>query len=581
MLSKRTINQIIKNNNEDSSETKYSKSLKYLEKNNIPYEEAIGVIIENNNTIRGLPLYLIRENKINNYLYMYKSVSINLLIEAYKSNIKDIEIPKEYLLNNIDYKFLLNTIEVINDKDILLNLFNSNKDVFTYPIKCVFDVYEDEYNNFISLLQNFYRNKGDKKYSELLNLFLFDIEWEKKDIEKILYEVNGDRISSSLIENIVSSYDFDLFKKIVDKYGFDYEKSVPNEYSYYYTPIIPNLFLIDDRFDYNSKNPNQTNKIERIQQFLDLFIELDLPLFPKEMMKQTRSGDVEMQKMFSKEKSCVGTISRGYYKTSKQIKDMIDDNNNDKIKIKVIDLIKYYLSNSNSLEIDNAFWKITLNSNKELNQILLNFNKTTNKKWTKEEIRSTLKSAIYGNKPHLIHDLLKDNKENLNFLHIKENGKTILINILQESDRDIENEKLLELIKNLLDYGYRINHHLWKEPFYNLFIFERLNMKENLIKLCKDYPNNYENFISFEIERVYSLNDSFKNVIDTTNQVLIILKELGFENINKIYFDKIDKDFAYYYAPSLNKTIYFNINLFSGNKIEKKDFIFYDNLSCF
>ena len=70
MLSKRTINQIIKNNNEDSSETKYSKSLKYLEKNNIPYEEAIGVIIENNNTIRGLPLYLIRENKINNYLYM-------------------------------------------------------------------------------------------------------------------------------------------------------------------------------------------------------------------------------------------------------------------------------------------------------------------------------------------------------------------------------------------------------------------------------------------------------------------------------------------------------------------------------
>ena len=157
----------------------------------------------------------------------------------------------------------------------------------------------------------------------------------------------------------------------------------------------------------------------------------------------------------------------------------------------------------------------------------------------------------------------------------------MLINILQESDRDIENEKLLELIKNLLDYGYRINHHLWKEPFYNLFIFERLNMKENLIKLCKDYPNNYENFISFEIERVYSLNDSFKNVIDTTNQVLIILKELGFENIDKIYFDKIDKDFAYYYAPSLNKTIYFNINLFSGNKIEKKDFIFYDNLSCF
>ena len=124
MLSKRTINQIIKNNNEDSSETKYSKSLKYLEKNNIPYEEAIGVIIENNNTIRGLPLYLVRENKINNYLYMYKSVSINLLIEAYKSNIKDIEIPKEYLLNNIDYKFLLNTIEVINEKDILLNLFN-------------------------------------------------------------------------------------------------------------------------------------------------------------------------------------------------------------------------------------------------------------------------------------------------------------------------------------------------------------------------------------------------------------------------------------------------------------------------
>ena len=348
MLSKRTINQIIKNNNEDSSETKYSKSLKYLEKNNIPYEEAIGVIIENNNTIRGLPLYLIRENKINNYLYMYKSVSINLLIEAYKSNIKDIEIPKEYLLNNIDYKFLLNTIEVINDKDILLNLFNSNKEVFTYPIKCVFDVYEDEYNNFLSLLQSFYRKKGDKKYSELLNLFLFDIEWEKKDVEKILYEVNGDRISSSLIENIVSSYDFDLFKKIVDKYGFDYEKSVPNEYSYSYTPIIPNLFLIDDRFDYNSKNPNQTNKIKRIQQFLDLFIELDLPLFPKEMMKQTRSGDVEMQTMFLKEESCVGTISRGYYKTSKQIKDMIDDNNNDKIKIKVIDLIKYYLSNSNS-----------------------------------------------------------------------------------------------------------------------------------------------------------------------------------------------------------------------------------------
>ena len=85
-------------------------------------------------------------------------------------------------------------------------------------------------------------------------------------------------------------------------------------------------------------------------------------------------------------------------------------------------------------------------------------------------------------------------------LYIKnDSGNTMLLEILQETERGIIPEKLFELCKNLLEYGYRINNHNCKKDFYDFFIFQRLNIKNELKNLCKEYKDNYKEFIAFEV----------------------------------------------------------------------------------
>lgn len=570
MLSKRTQNQIIKNHQVDSIESNFNKSIKYLEKNKIPFEEAIGIIIEKQKSLIGLPILLIKENLITNYQYIFNGVSINLLIEAYKKDYI-IDIQKNFKLNNTNYFFITNILLLIKDKNLLLEILNENKNVFFKDITEQINGYTYNFINYLSFLYHIDNKNMIENIKELFEMILFNIEWSKKEINVILYETNEDN-NRSLIEDIVNDYNIKTFKKIVKKYGFDYEKSVPNKYSYYYIPIIPFLFLIDERFDYSNKN--KINKLEISKQFLDLFIELKVNLFPKEMLSQTKSNDIEMNKMFG-DKSCKGTISRGYYTTSKEIKEAIDDNKDNSSKTKTIELIKYYFENSNTLEIDNSFWSLTLVSNKELNSILLEFKKKNGKKWTYEEVRNTLKNAIYSNKPENLHDFLKDNKENLELLHKKNKySNTMLLDILQESERDIKKEKLLELCKILLDYGYRINNHYGKDDFYEFFMFKNIGIQNELKKLCKEYPNNYKEMIVFNIEKPYKILESFNQIEETTKEFLRVLEKLGFENIKQIYFDEIIKKEIIYFIPNLNKFISLNIDLLNGVELKKEDIKF-------
>lgn len=570
MITTRKINQIIKNHEIDLIENSFNKSIKYLEKNKIPFEEAIAIIIEKQKSLIGLPILLIKENMITNYQYIFNGVSINLLIEVYKKDYI-IDIQKNFKINNTNYFFITNILLLIKDKNLLLEILNENKNVFLKEITEQVNGYTYNFINYLSFLNYIDKKNIIGNIKELFEIILFNIEWSKKEINTILYETNEDN-NRSLIEDIVNDYNIETFKKIVKKYGFDYEKSVPNKYSYYYIPIIPFLFLIDDRFDYSNKN--KINKLEISKQFLDLFIELKVNLFPKEMLSQTKSNDIEMNKMFG-DKSCKGTISRGYYTTSKEIKEAIEDNKDNSSKTKTIELLKYYFEKSNTLEIDNSFWSLTLVSNKELNSILLNVKKNIGKKWTNEEVRNALKNAIYSNKPENLHDFLKDNKDNLELLHKKNKyGNTMLLDILQETERGIEKEKLLELCKILLDYGYRINNHSGKDNFYEFFMFKNIGIQNELKKLCKKYPNNYKETISFNIDKPYKSLETFNQIDQITKDFLNILEKLEFENIKTIYFDKIINKDIIYFIPNLNKFISFNIDLLNGIELKKEDIKF-------
>lgn len=102
-------------------------------------------------------------------------------------------------------------------------------------------------------------------------------------------------------------------------------------------------------------------------------------------------------------------------------------------------------------------------------------------------------------------------------------------------------------------------------------MFKNIGIQNELKKLCKKYPNNYTKIISFNIKKTYSTEDSFKQIIEISENLLNILKEFGFENIEKLYFDKLDKKNVVYFCPTLNKFISFNINLLNGVELRKED----------
>lgn len=105
-------------------------------------------------------------------------------------------------------------------------------------------------------------------------------------------------------------------------------------------------------------------------------------------------------------------------------------------------------------------------------------------------------------------------------------------------------------------------------------MFKNIGIQNELKKLCKKYPNNYTKIISFNIKKTYSTEDSFKQIIEISDNLLNILKEFGFENIEKLYFDKLDKKNVVYFCPNLNKFISFNIDLLNGVELKKEDIKF-------
>lgn len=600
-LAKRTENQILKNLKNDLESSMYfEKSLKYIEKNQIPYEEVFALVLTNEKSLKDFPLYLIYNGYIKNYSYIYNGISLPLYFDIYNTTFSENLLIKEggkYILQNPDLSYFNDILIHVNDIDIIRIILKTNKKTIFNKInvKLKGESYSHDYINYLDMLLSCLRcnnienahswqndvvgyTKEDKiNIQKIFDLILFDMDLTKEEIDKLLYGTT-ERNSFSLIGQIISNLDFDLFKKIYDKFGFDYEKSVPEDYSYHYIPLIPSLMIV--RKDYYG---NKKKEKEEYFKFLDFFIDKKYPLIPNEMKSQTYSGDVKMDSFMNRE-SCKGTISRGYYETISSFKKALNDEKTDDgyNKKRSLELVNYYIDKTDTLVDENHFWGLASITNDSLLEKLSLVNKEIGKEWTFEEIHTTLKNAIYSNKPELIKPIFEDDIENMKYLTKKlKYNNTLVISILQETERGIEGDKLFEFFRILLDYGYRINNHNDNEDFYEFFIIERLGIKNKLKELVKEYPNNYEHFIHFDTKKIGdTLKGTFGSTFDKplnyimvlSGELVRVLNEFDFDEVKGVYFDRIVDNEATFYCPQIEKEITFNLDILKGNEVFKEDF---------
>lgn len=600
-LDLRTKNQILKNLEDDKKNSMYfEKTLKYIEKKEIHYEEVFGLIMQETETLKGLPLYLIFSNKISNPSYIYDGISLPIYFDMYNKFQKENILVKnggKYILENTNSTYLTKILNKIKDFETIKTILKLNKDFIFNSIEIILPnhSYSTKFSNYLSMLlytlntaKNttlsyhndviVYTKEDIENIEKIIDLVLFDLDLSNKEIEELLYYEDSNKNNGhSAFSYIICNQEVELFKKIVNIYGFDYEKTVPDNYPYYYMPDIP--VILSHSFDYNNKEQTY----ERLKKMLGVFISLKCDIIPKELLSQTKSADVAMSKMFGKD-NCENTISRGYKKSIKSIKEVIDKNENKYYQFNT-NLVKYYIENTNTLIKDNDFWNQASVSNDEIYQIVLEKNKEIKRIWNEESIKEVMKNAIYLNKPELIKEIFESDKNNIKYLHIQnQSNNTMVFDILSNTTNGINNDKLIEFFTILLDYGYRINNHIENEDFYEFCGFK--NLKEKLIELSKMYPDNYESFICFDVSKfsevlyrkkfincgVYTKNIVFTETLNKEVVRLCNEFELFNEKIEHLLFSHIKNDLIYFYNIKLNKYVCFNENIINGNNLKIEDF---------